>query len=336
MSLIRSPTKSIPGQECRSTPDLSKIGREATMESQITFRKRKQPDDHGCSCSSSDIQDLRLEVARISKLVENFVCVNQKTLDNVTEMKTHLTDIKSSNEQNFSHLTNNVHEVKTQINEIQESMLSLTLEQNQIKSQLSVLEHKVAAGEEKMRAMESDLATCKPTNQTLDQTLENSQILYNEQIINEVQERNNRQRNIILAGIEEQTSSDPKIRQSLDMAKVMDVITNILKDPVPPTAVFRIGKYDAKRNRRIKVCFSTQATAQQLLRNKGDIPAGIKMYSDQTPCQQKLMISLQKELARRSQSGETDLTIKYIKGVPKIIKANPKNENSHAPQPQIN
>lgn len=333
MNLTRSPIKSTSGQECRSTPDLSAVGREA-MESQITFRKRKQPDDHGCSCNSSDIQELRIEMARISKLVESFVNVNQKTLDNVSEMKNHLTDLKSSNEHNFSVLTNNVSDVKNQIDEIQQSMSSLTLEQNRMKSQISLLEHKITKGEEKMRDIESDLSNFKNTDAKPTGSSESSQIFYNEQIINEVQERNIRQKNIILAGIEEQTSSNAQERLSLDMTRVMNILTSLEKNTPPPTKVFRIGKYDSNKSRRIKVCFDSQKVATLLLRSKSKLPTGIKMYSDQTPSQQKLMLSLQKELARRSQSGETDLIIKYVKGTPRIIKMDSKNgkPTTHLPK----
>ncbi|XP_028172502.1 uncharacterized protein LOC114361602 isoform X2 [Ostrinia furnacalis] len=337
MSLLHSPVKSTSGQECRSTPDLSTIGREAA-DPQITFRKRKQPHDLGCSCSG-DVQDLRSEMARISKLLENFVTINQKTLDNVSEMNIHLTDMKSSNEQNFSLLTNNVSEVKKQINEIQESMSSLTLEQNQMKSQITLLEKKISEGEEKMRTMESNLAdfkTTDPMSSANSASDLNYQMLNSEQIINEVQERNNRQKNIILGGIQEQSSSNASERQSLDMAKVMDILLNIVKDTPAPIKIFRIGKYDPKKNRRIKVCFDTQTAVIQLLRSKANLPAGIKIYSDQTPCQQRLMLNLQKELARRSQDGETDLIIKYIKGIPKLIKANSKNESPHPRQSLTN
>lgn len=265
MSLIRSPPKSI--SDSSSTPDLSTIFREA-LEAQITFRKRRQP-DRDCSCNS-DMKDLRIEIARITGLVESSINANQKTLDTVTEMKTKLTDFKASNEQNFSSLSNNVHEVKKQINEIQESMTNLTLEQNQIKSQITTLEQKIIVGEEKMRAMASDLTNLKTTDliSSVNQTSENDQMLYNEQIIKEVQERNSRQRNIILAGIEEQISTDLKERISLDMAKVINILTTLNKDLPTPVKTFRIGKYDVKKNRSIKVCFNAYNVANQLLRIK--------------------------------------------------------------------
>lgn len=59
------------------------------------------------------------------------------------------------------------------------------------------------------------------------------------------------------------------------------------------------------------------------------------MYSDQTPSQRKLMLNLQKELAHRIQNGEPNLVIKYVKGIPKIMKDESKNETPHARQPQI-
>lgn len=87
--------------------------------------------------------------------------MNRETLVNVSEMRTQLVDMKLSNEQNFSSITHNVHEVKKQMNEIQDSMLNLAKEQKQIKAQMSILEKKISLGEEKIKVIESDLANVK-------------------------------------------------------------------------------------------------------------------------------------------------------------------------------
>lgn len=324
--VMRSPVRS--SGECRSNPDLSTIDRD-DHESQITIRKRKHPDDgHGCCHNDGDIQDLRTEIARISKLVESLTCVNRETLVNVSEMRTQLVDMKLSNEQNFSSITHNVHEVKKQMNEIQDSMLNLAKEQKQIKAQMSVLEKKISLGEEKIKVIESDLANVK----NFEPIASESQILAEEKVIHEVQERNNRQKNIIVAGINEQTSTNAKDRQSLDMDMVTNIISKLVKDAPPPIKVYRIGKYNPEKHRRIKVCFDSQNVPSQIIRNKTDLPKGIKIYSDLTPNQQKLMYSLQNELTRRQKSGETEITIKYIKGLPQIVKTNSKNQSLSSPK----
>ena len=52
------------------------------------------------------------------------------------------------------------------------------------------------------------------------------------------------------------------------------------------------------------------------------------IYSDQTPNQQIYLQNLKEEMTRRNNEGEEDLTIKYIKGIPKIVKNN-KSKNYH-------
>lgn len=75
----------------------------------------------------------------------------------------------------------------------------------------------------------------------------------------------------------------------------------------------------------MKVCYETLGPAKQLLRNKDKLPENIKIYSDQTPAQQKYLQHLKEELALRLGNGETDLTIKYTNGTPGIIKTTAKN-----------
>lgn len=79
-----------------------------------------------------------------------------------------------------------------------------------------------------------------------------------------------------------------------------------------------------KKTRPLKVYFESQATAKAKLRNKNNMKrSDIKIYSDQTPHQEKEMKLLREELQKRTESGEKNLIIK-VKGTPKIIKQ-PKN-----------
>lgn len=78
--------------------------------------------------------------------------------------------------------------------------------------------------------------------------------------------------------------------------------------------------------RPMKLCFDSQETVKIILRNKTGIKENsFRIYSDQTPYQQNFMVNLKKELKERQERGETDLTIKYIKGIPKIITQPSKN-----------
>lgn len=51
----------------------------------------------------------------------------------------------------------------------------------------------------------------------------------------------------------------------------------------------------------------------------------VRLFSDQTRQQQEYMKNLRNELRRQIDGGEKDLVIKYVKGIPKIVKQSPKN-----------
>ncbi|XP_060809995.1 uncharacterized protein LOC132904087 [Amyelois transitella] len=147
-----------------------------------------------------------------------------------------------------------------------------------------------------------------------------------EEVIQEMQNRKNREKNIVLFGVPEQISSTTEESLIKDEAVVFSTISMISSDIPKPFKLFRIGKPRPGKNRSIKVCFETPEPAKQLLRNRSKLRDGVKIFSDQTPSQQNYMKNLKEELRRRQDEGETDLTIKYINGTPAILK-NSKNFN---------
>lgn len=147
----------------------------------------------------------------------------------------------------------------------------------------------------------------------------------NEQIFKEIQERSNREKNVILIGIPEQSSPSAGERISKDESDIWNITSSIVKDIPKPARIFRIGKYSPGKNRKIKICYETSGPAKQLLRNQNKLPQNIKIYCDQTPAQQKYLSKLRDELSRRQNNGENELTIKYINGTPTIVKSTPKN-----------
>lgn len=325
MSVQRSPTRAT----CTATgaggsqPDLSKISH-LNVDTNITQRiKRRWPND--CECSK-DLTEMRSEMSRISSLLEKYVGSNeqimQKMQDSIADIKTQITDIKSTNEQTTNIIREKVDGAMTQINDIKSTTSSVLSDQKDIKTHVAKLEEAITLGETKIKSLESDFNNIK--SQKTSPNLDN-QFGLGEQIIQEVQNRNNREKNILLVGIPEPVSTRAEERIPKDEASVLDVMSLLITDIPKPTKVFRIGKPKLGKNRSIKVCFDAPGPAKQLLRNKGKLPDGIKMYSDQTPAQQNFLKTLKDELRRRENNGETGFTIKYINGTPAIVKEAPKN-----------
>ncbi|CAH2103807.1 unnamed protein product [Euphydryas editha] len=331
MSVQRSPTRpQLPSTSALtliggSQPDLSKISN-PNVDTQITFRKRKKPNDYECECLD-ELKDMRSEISRISSLLEKYIGSNEQILEkmqeNITDIKNQISDMKSSNEKTIKLIQNNVDKVVTEINDIKSSTSSMLAEQSSIKRDMTRLEQSLSLGENKIKVLESDLNKLKHSSQVT--KLEN-QLCLGEQIIQEVQNRNNREKNIIIVGLPELTSSKTEESMAKDEADVLNIITSLCADIPKPVKIFRIGKRNPGKNRSIKVCFDKFGPAKQLLRNKIKLSNGIKMYSDRTPAQYNYLKSLQEEIKRRENDGESGLIIKYVHGTPKILKTNAKND----------
>lgn len=149
----------------------------------------------------------------------------------------------------------------------------------------------------------------------------------NEQIIREVHERKRRENNIIIVGIPELNSTSTQDRILKDESEILGIASMIDKNFQKPKKIFRIGKYTPGKTRRIKVCFDKSEPAMLLLRSKDKLPKNVKIYSDQTPAQQKYFYKVKNELSLRMKNGESDLTIRYVNGIPSIVKSDPKNSN---------
>lgn len=108
----------------------------------------------------------------------------------------------------------------------------------------------------------------------------------------------------------------------------MKVITSLYENCPKPIKSIRLGKYIPTKNRPIKVCFDDTHTPRFLLRNKIKLHENIQIYADQTPTQKQYWQSMKEELQTRTNNGEKDLIMKYIRGVPRIVinKTNPKNQ----------
>ncbi|CAH2087852.1 unnamed protein product [Euphydryas editha] len=91
---------------------------------------------------------------------------------------------------------------------------------------------------------------------------------------------------------------------------------------------YNAGRYKKDENRLIKVFFEFSDIVLNILRNKSSVMNDVnKFYLDQTPQQQSYMKYIKEELDSRTKNSETNLMIKYIRSVSKIISTPSKNFN---------
>lgn len=296
MSLMRSPNKGSPaGGHSSSYPDLSKLSAPQSDATNVTTRKRKSPEND----FANEFREFKNEILEIIKET------NIRHIEGITA------------------IGQNICSINEQLKDITSTTAQLIKENEILKTQITSLNTIVKNNEEKITSLQIEVNQLKSNTAT--SQLPTLSTAYDEAII-EIQDRAERSKNIIIVGIPEQTCVNPTERLELDVIKAHTVIKSIFPECPETKKVLRLGKYESHKNRPIKVCFNSQEIVKTILRIKSNLKQdGIRIFSDQTPYQQKFILNLKKELHQRQESGEKNLIIKYIKGTPKIIETQPKN-----------
>lgn len=156
--------------------------------------------------------------------------------------------------------------------------------------------------------------------------------LSTETIISEVAERQARASNIIIFNIKESIANDSRARVNEDFLQVQNALKKIIPDnsiDLNETKMYRLGKPNPNsiKPRPLKVILKTSSDVIKILKNKSDFQRNshIKITSDNTPMQRDYFNKIKMELQNRQEKGENDIFIRYLKGVPTIIKRDPKN-----------
>lgn len=311
MSVQRSPLKSTQQPIGGSLTDLSSIDLESKN---VALRKRRKPEDD-CNCKQ-DIQGLRQDFGHMKELLEKFI---------------------DRHDVNMESMRQNLDGIKDQMQEIKQATTSLVLEQGKIKAEITELNNQVNIGEAKMQNIESNvnqisnkLKATEIKMKTLETDFLNktpasrNSSITDERLITEIQERSSRMKNLIISGVSEIYNTDASHRRQNDQQEITKILNTLTDNCPQPVKIFRIGKYNKEKNRHIKICFSTSEPPILLLKNKSKLPDNLKMFSDKTPLQQELFKETMEELNRRLSAGESNLTIKYIRGTPKVIENRPK------------
>lgn len=281
---MRSPTKA-----CGSQPDPTKL-RES--DKQITLRKRKHPETD-CSCIKN-MADLRTDIMNL------------------------LQEFTQSQNENMTSLREDVKDIKTQIESIRSTTDYLVTEHNKILLDINDLKNQKVVSEQKIASLENEIDALK--REKLKEPTGSISTCSQEDLIREINERSNREKNLIIVGIPELHGSDTNERRLNDEKEVLNIISSIISHTFTSLKTSRIGKYNANKDRSIKVYLDSPATAKEILKNKDKIShKDVKIFSDRTPAQQLYMKELKKELLTRKENGEQDLIIKYINGHPKIV-----------------
>lgn len=285
MSMLRSPFKG--GSGSGSTPDLRNLDK-------YIQRKRKNVDPEPVSPESD--RDIRKEWNEFRK-----------------EIMPILRDQSSSSAQICQQIT----EIKNEFKNMNSIIEKLVSEQSELKNEINEMKMQNTLINDKVKSLEVSVTTIK-NNST---TIENPPRLCNETIILELKDRTEREKNVIIAGICEKNIKNFEIRRKHDYEEVMKVMKSIDAACPDPLRILRLGKYTDGKHRLTKVCFQSAEIAKNILKNKDKINnSQIQIYTDKTLAQKEYLKHLYTELTQRVQKGESNLTVKYVNGTPKIIK----------------
>lgn len=144
-----------------------------------------------------------------------------------------------------------------------------------------------------------------------------------EDVVGEAVERISRARNIIVSGV-------PESVDAAEASRSIIVTTCGSDNNIFATKAHRIGKIGSKP-RLIKIEFDRRGDVLHVLKNKDKLKTSIiskyRVFSDQTLRQRNYLKDLRQELSQRTQQGESNLTIKYFRGTPKIVQDNVANQS---------
>lgn len=274
-----------------STSNLSNFEEE---DRPIGIRPRKRKERSIEYEFKRELADFRRE---ITKFFQDFAATQNETLSHIR--------------QEVTELTNEIKCIKNTTEKLNLKYETLQQEVENIKSENQVLQDRLQQSEQIniSATAASSVKSLSPTH---------------EDLMLELKDRCEREKNVVLIGINEICDKSYAARRKHDDCETFKIITSLFEQCPKPIKTMRLGTYNPGKNRPLKVCFESTTIPKQLLRNKSKLPNNFRLYADQTPSQKNYLKRLSEELQKRKENGETDLTIKYIQGVPKIIKS--KNE----------
>lgn len=149
-----------------------------------------------------------------------------------------------------------------------------------------------------------------------------------EEILQELNDREKRKRNVIIFGVSEQRNPNVQTRAAQDKQTVTEILETLSVSEVGDIKALRLGKVSQNESPRpLKVVVKDESMVHEIIRKakelrNSDIYKDVRISFDRTPRQIRLHRSVQAQLNERRLAGEDNLKIKYVGGIPKIISLN--------------
>lgn len=183
------------------------------------------------------------------------------------------------------------------------------LEMKTVFDKLSLLETKVNSFEDALTKMKTRHEIYDHELTNINKTLNDLTTNLPELIVNEVEQRIARSKNIILSGISESEQDDLKSRIEQDEQTVCEICTTLKIETSEIRKIQRVGKIRQGSSRLIKVCFADEVSRNLALRNGKSLNEhpnfrSVFVNRDRTPMQQSHYRNLREEWKSRRSKGE--------------------------------
>lgn len=141
-------------------------------------------------------------------------------------------------------------------------------------------------------------------------------------VVAEITEQQRRARNVMVFGVEEDHNANALERKAADLEYVKSLF-KFLGCDTSIHGVFRIGAFTANKRRPMKVILNLERDAQAVIQGARKLQGApeygsVSLSRDRTPRQLESYRKTRDELQRRIASGERNLKIRYLSGVPTI------------------
>lgn len=199
-----------------------------------------------------------------------------------------------------------------------------------VKDRIDAISAKIADLEPRISNAESQIQGLQTTVKEISKKVETktAAAFELESVASELNDREYRSCNVILFNVPESTDRSNADRKNYDRAKVVSVLSAVNLSANDLKTFYRLGNQSKNNKRPIKVVLANKELALKVLKEldvkvlTGVDPymAELSLARDRTPLEIKHLNDLRTELAHRIQNGEKNITIKYVNGVPMIIK----------------
>lgn len=138
-------------------------------------------------------------------------------------------------------------------------------------------------------------------------------------IISEIYERRKCETKVIVLNVPESDKPAGTDRLLDDRVKLSTIIPQEISNSLPNMKLRRLGRATEGKTRPLLIDTPSVNEARILLKSKPAEGSGVAFKQYLTPLQQKHLRELRNELNTLVDNGDTNKTIKYVNGVPKIV-----------------